>query len=192
VPVTFPFEPTALDAGDIFQQTHTWRDAKGFTALTRYYVAGNGANLADTQTFVSGILTALKALSNAAYQGSNGLVDEYGVKQYGTAAAYGSVRMKARLALQDSQGGIHSLNIPAAKIAVFDNDMQTVKPSAVAALIAIITNDSVTFGDANPFVATRGGYPLTNLMGGFFVARQTRKNKLFILDAQLTASEPGD
>jgi hypothetical protein len=29
-------------------------------------------------------------------------------------------------------------------------------------------------------------------MGGFFTARQTKKNKLFFLNAALTPSEPGD
>lgn len=189
--VPFPFEPVA-GGGVIYEQTHVFRDAKGLTATVRYFISANGATADNTVVAVQAILAQIKSRSNAAYQGSSGVLSEYGVKQYGTAAAYASVRQKARLTFQDSAGGLHALNIPAAKLAEFDTDEQTVLPSAVAGLTALFANAAVVIGSAVPFVATRTALPITNYMGGFFVARQTKRNKLFILNASLTPSEPGD
>jgi hypothetical protein len=182
--VAFPFAPAA-------HQFHTFRDAKGFTARIGYYMAANGSDFDSLAALANSILTQVKLLTNAAYQGSSGPLQEYGVKQYGTAAAYGSVRMKARLAFQDLSGNLHNLHIPAAKLAVFDTDEQTVKPSAVAALVALMTFSTAP-ASGTPFVCTAQAALITNYMGGFFVARQTRLNKLFYLNAALTPSEPGD
>lgn len=191
MPVPFPFEPVA-GGGLIYEQTHTFRDAKGLTAVVRYFISANGATSDNTIVSVQAILAQIKSRTNAAYQSSSGVLSEYGVKQYGTAAAYASVRQKARLVFQDAAGGLHSLNLPAAKIAEFDTDEQTVLPSAVKGLTDLFAQTGVVIGSAVPFVATRTAIPITNFMGGFFVARQTRRNKLFILSASLTPSEPGD
>lgn len=190
--VPFPYEAAGTGTPGILQ-THTFRDSKGFTAQIRYWFSLNGATSDVGQTAVQAILTALKALTNAAYQGSSGLVSEFGVKQYGTSgASYASVRQKARLVYQDSSGALHSLNIPSAKTTDFDADLQTVLPAAVATLNSKIANPALVIGSAVPFVSSRNGLPITNYMGGFFVARQTKKNKLFFLNGALTPSEPGD
>jgi hypothetical protein len=187
--MTFPF---TVAGDDVQLQTHTFRDAKGFTAVVRYHIIANGGSQADVRTSVLAILTQLKLLTNAAYQGSSGPLTELGVKQYGTAAAYAVVRQKARCTYQDAAGGLHNINIPAPKLAtVFDTDEQTVKPSGISAFNALIVLSALP-ASGTPAVVTRQGVILPNYMGGFFVARGTKANKLFILDAQLTASEPGD
>jgi hypothetical protein len=191
VAVPFPYNDSS--GANIQEQTVTYRDCKGFTAVVRFFLAPNGADQDTFSTTAANIIVAINALTNAKLQGASGPSDFYGVKQYGTAAAYASVRMKARLAYQDASGALHALNIPAAKLADFDTDEQTVLPSAVATLNGLMTNVSA-FPPASgtPYVCSRDGIQFTNYMGGFFVARQTKKNKLFFLDAQLTPSEPGD
>jgi hypothetical protein len=190
-PVPFPF----LDSGggNVYTQTYTYRDAKGFTATVKYHIAENGGDADAVDTLANNINTAFAALTNAKPQAASGAFSFLGVKQYGTAAAYGSVRMKARLVFQDAAGALHSFYVPAAKIAIFDADMQTVLPSAVSTLVGLMTNVSA-FPPASGtvYVCSQDGIQYTNFMGGFFVARQTKKNKTFYLDAQLTPSEPGD
>lgn len=194
MPTAFPYPSGTVGSdANIMQQSHTFRDSKGFTGTIRYFVNPNGAALADILTGVAALLVAFKALTNAAYQGSRGILNEFGVKQYGAQGVdYASCRMKARMVFQDESGGLHAISIPAPKIACFDTDRQTILPSGVASVTSVIAAPGGPVGSGADFVCSRDGIQLVNFMGGFFVARQRRANKLFVLSAPETAGEPGD
>lgn len=193
MPTAFPFPTGTVGAANQILQTHTFRDSKGFTSVVRYYINPNAAVEGDIASAIAAILTALKALTNAAYQGSQGYISEYGVKQYGASGTdYPSCRMKARLVYQDLAGGLHALSVPAPKLACFDADRQTVLPSGVATLNGLIATPGGVPASGTPYVSSRQGVQITNFMGGFFTARQRRANKLFLLSGALTAGEPGD
>lgn len=184
---TFPFP-------NVYRQTVTMRDAKGFTSTVKFYISIVGtATASDARTLATVVVPEIAALSNAAFQSANGPYSALGVAQYGTHAsggAYESVQQKVRLVFQDASGGLHRMEIPAPLVSIFLADKITVDPAntAVASLVSI-ANPTAPVNAA--FVSTRSGQYLANFMGGIYVGRKRhRKENILTLTPSLTPEEP--
>jgi len=186
---TFPFS----GPGVIDQLRISWRDAKGNIAKSKFYIDYAATSRDNGAAHEATLLTALKALSNAAVQNVNGLDSQYGVAQYGLHAPsdYQNVEQKAVMVFQDAAGQLHRFMIPAPKVGIFLADRQTVDPT-VATVITFITQMTVV--DVNGvYVATRQDIPLSNFMGGYFAAKKLqRRGNVLVLTPSLTPSEPAE
>lgn len=161
----------------------TWRDAKGNTARTTFYV-DTQLSLTAANTAALAIQTAMVALTNCVLQAAIGphAVDPQEVV-YGTNSQYASVEDKAVFTFQTAAGDIHRFTIPAPKASIFLADGETVDAAntdVVAYTSAIIAN-----------AVTRGGQLIAF---GAFGIRQRRKTRrklnIFLKDPSLT--EPAE
>lgn len=179
----------AFPVSGLYRQSFTFRDAKGQQSTVRFFCSTGAGAVADLQTQLIALETALKGLTNAAEQSSSGPVSRTGTKQYGTSGSpYQDVQQKAVMTFQDSVGGLHRFQIPAPVIAAFLADQQTIDPANgnVTAFIAAMTGNTAGAG-----VVTRSGLKLTNFFGGLFAAKPIPKARsMFVLDANLTPQEP--
>ena len=169
-------------------QSYTWRDAKGQTARTRFFVLYDGAGFADAESAAGGVRAATAAMTNAALQGGNGPDGETLLPSYGAQAVYEDVEDKAVMTFLDDKGNVHRYQIPAPKTAIFTADGQTVD-SGNALVIAYVAAMKATTGVAA--IGSRSLRQLTVFVGG---VRQRRKNirkmTIFTLSAKL--DEPAE
>lgn len=165
------------------KQTITWRDAKGNTARSTFYVA-SGGTLASQNTAALAIINAMAPLSNAVQQAYNGPANAPATEVvYGTNAEFASVEDKAVFTFQTATGSIHRFQIPAPIAAMFLADGETVDPANTA----VVTFTSAVV--ANAF--TRGDEAITF---GAFGTRVRRKmhRKLTIFVKNPALSGPGE
>lgn len=124
------------------RETITWRDARGFTCKTTYFVGG--ASVGAEATAAQAVATAAAGISNCHLQQANGpYVFTPTEAVYGTAADYADVEDKAQFTFQDSVGNFHRFTVPAPLAAIFLSDGKTVDPSntgVVAYTSAVIAN----------------------------------------------------
>lgn len=137
-------------------QTATFRDARGFTATTRFFVTG--ADSAGLATAAQAVLTPMAALSTLAFQSSHG-PDSTPPNEalYPTPATYSDVEDKAVFVFQTAAGGFHRYRIPGPKSAIFLADGRTVDPAnalVVAYAAAVIANVVDADGNAVAFGPT--------------------------------------
>jgi hypothetical protein len=105
-----------------YLETFIWRDAKGNTAATRYFVGGT-----NSVTSALNIMNAQKAITNAFLQAAHGpLTLPAQEVVYGAAADYRDVEDKAVFTFQDAFGGIHRFQVPAPIAGIFLPDGETV------------------------------------------------------------------
>ena len=186
--VAFPFPA-------VRHQHITYRDAKGNTARVSFYLDDNGGDNNSDAVLVESIITAMNALTNAAYQSASGAVSHYGVVQYGAAATeYQPIQTKALLTYQDVAGGLHRIQIPSPKSSIFLADLETVNPAngLVTALNALMASASVP-ATGTAFVCSRSGNLISNYMGGVLkTTKIRRKLTTFVLTPSLTPSEPAE
>lgn len=169
-------------------QSYTWRDAKGQTARTRFFVLNDGTTFADAESAAGAVRAAIAGLSNAALQGGNGFDSEALLPSYGTNAVYEDVEDKAVMTFLDDKGNVHRYQIPAPKTAIFTADGQTVD-SANAAVVTYVTAMKATTGTAG--IGSRSLRQLTVFVGGVRQRRKTiRKMSIFTLSAKL--DEPAE
>lgn len=184
--VAFPFP-------GVRHQFLTYRDAKGNTARVSFYLDDNGGDNNSDATLVESIITALNALTDAAYQSASGAVSHFGVAQYGASAVeYQPIQLKARFVYQDVSGALHRIQIPSPKSSIFLSDLETVNPAntAVAAFNAIMAQATVP-ATGTGYVSSRQGLLISNFMGGLLMAtKMRRKANIFVLTPSLTGGEP--
>jgi hypothetical protein len=139
----------------VAKQSFTWRDAKGNTARTSFYVAG--ANAGAQAVAANNIFVTLGPLTNAAFQSSSGPETAAPIEVvYGGAATYENVEDKATFTFQTASGAIHRYRIPAPVAAIFLADGETVDPAntaVVAFVSAVIANAVDRNGNAIAFGA---------------------------------------
>jgi len=155
-----------------------FRDAKGNTAKMTVKIgdADHATTVADLNTLVG----HLAAASNAHVQSGLDTTNNF---TYGTNAEFPNVEDKAVLTFKDASGGLHRFAIPAPKLAIFDTDGETIKPSVTA--IANVITDFQTFVYASNTATSALVY-----VGGFRQRRKLhRKITIFTLDPTLTESE---
>lgn len=111
------------------RETVTFRDAKGNTARTSYYVSST-ISLTAQNTAANAILTPLIALTNAALAAATGPSTNPALPvTYGTNAAYPSVEDKAIFTFTSAVGSIHRVQVPSPIAAIFLADGETIDPS---------------------------------------------------------------
>lgn len=186
--VAFPFPA-------VRHQFITYRDAKGNTARVSFYLDDNGGDNNSDATLVESIITAINAISNAAYQSASGAVSHFGVVQYGASAVeYQPIQTKAVLTYQDVAGGLHRLQIPSPKSTIFLADLETVNPAnaGIIALNALMASTTVP-STGTAFVSSRSGLLISNYMGGVLKSTKLRRKlTTFVLTPTLTPSEPAE
>lgn len=166
----------------VAKQSYTWRDAKGNTARTSFYI--QGANATAQATAANAIFSTMGALTNAAFQSSSGPETAAPTEVvYGTNAAYASVEDKAVFTFQTAHGSLHRIQIPAPVAAIFLADGETVDATNTAV---------VAFTSA--FVANACDSDGVTIGFGAFGIRQRRKTrrKLSIFTKDPSLSEPGE
>lgn len=137
------------------RETVTYRDAKGNTARTSFYVASTGT-LTAQNTAALAVLTALDALTNCALASATGPATNPALPVvYGTNAAYPSVEDKAIFTFTSAVGSIHRFQVPAPLAAIFLADGETIDPAntlVTAFTSAVVANTvsrdgvAITFG----------------------------------------------
>lgn len=169
-------------------QGYTWRDAKGVTAHTKFFVLNDGATFADAESAAGSVRVAIAALTNASLQGGNGFDSETILPSYGANAVYEDVEDKAVMTFLDTSGAIHRYQIPAPKSAIFTADGQTVD-SANTAVAAYVAAMKATTGTAA--IGSRSLLQIAAFVGG---VRQRRKNvrKLTIYTLSAKLDEPAE
>lgn len=163
------------------KETLTWRDSKGFTATSSFYVGG--ATVANEATAAEAIATAMAAITNAHLQIAKG---PYGFSPteviYGTNAAFPTVEDKAIFTFQTSTGGIHRYQVPCPLGSIFLADGETVDATntLVTAFTSAITSNALT---ASGEGVTFGGF------GTRIRRKQRRRANIFTKDPTLTGPE---
>lgn len=137
------------------KETVTWRDAKGNTARTSFFVANAGTAITEAAAS-DAITTPLAALTNCVNAGQTGpRTNPKTEVVYGTAATYATVEDKVVFTFQTATGDIHRMQVPAPIEAIFLADGETVDPAntlVVAFSSAFIANavsqngEAITFG----------------------------------------------
>lgn len=164
-------------------QTVVWRDAKGNTATTRYYVA-SGGTLTTQNTAALAIYNAMVPLTNASAQALHGPANAPATEViYGTNAEFPTVEDKVVFTFQSANGSIHRYQIPAPKSSIFLADGETVDPAntdVVAYTSAVV---------ANAF--SRDDIAVT--FGGFGIRKRVKlRRKLTIFTKDPTLTGPGE
>jgi hypothetical protein len=171
-----------------FLGTMGWRDAKGQTSSTRWFVGGDGPAPVDLITQDLAITVALPPLSNCAVQSVHGLVENQATKPtYGAAAEFDDVEDKAVFTFSTDSGSFHRVSVPAPKAAIFLADKETVDPAngLVATFVAAITGISTT-----AYTSDRNGVRITTFVGGQRIRRRTQR-KYNIITKNPALSGPG-
>lgn len=166
-----------------FAQSITFRDAKGQTATTSFYVAG--ADQAAAAVTAATIVAAAAALSNAAVQTVKGPSNQSPRDLiYGTNAEHQDIEDKAVFVFETSAGSVHRYSIPAPKASVFLADGETV--DFTGADVATY----VTAMLAGGLVLSRDNGPLAIAVGGGISRTKTRR-KFSVITRNPTLSGQG-
>lgn len=166
-----------------YPETVSYRDAKGQTAKTSFFVVA--ATPALALTAASTLVPLITALTNAALQNAKGAyTTSPTVNSYGTNAVYETIEDKAQLTFQTATGAIHRYQIPAPKAAIFMADDETVDPANadVLALAAAFVADQV---------ASRDGSLIASFIGGIRVRRKFQR-KFNIFTRNPAETGPGE
>lgn len=167
----------------VFGQTATYRDAKGQTAKTSFFVSA--ATPALALTAATAIVNLITPLTNAHLNSAKGAYTTSPTANvYGTAAQYQSIEDKALLTFQTASGGIHRYQIPSPKVSIFMADEETVDPANtdVAAFAAAMITDQAS---------SRDGSLITGFIGGIYIRRKfQRRFNIFTKDP--SESGPGE
>lgn len=165
-----------------YPQSATYRDDKGQTATVRFFVTA--ADEAAALTSAQAIVTALSALTNAAFDGARGAYTSVpAAHAYGANATFESVEDKAMLTFQTEVGSMHRYQVPAPKEAIMLADGETVNPAngLVAAFAAALGAGG----------ASRDGVAISDYIGGIRIRRRfQRRFNIFTLNPLLTG--PGE
>jgi hypothetical protein len=166
-----------------YPETVSYRDAKGQTAKTSFFVVA--ATPAAALTAASTVVPLITALTNAALQNAKGAyTTSPTVNTYGTNAVYETIEDKAQLTFQTATGAIHRYQIPAPKAAIFLADDETVDPANtdVAALATAFVAEQV---------ASRDGSLIASFIGGIRVRRKFQR-KFNIFTRNPAETGPGE
>lgn len=156
----------------------TWRDAKGNTARTKFYV--NGTTLTADDTAARAVFNAMTPISNAHLQAAVGAATISPTEViYGTNADFPSIEDKAVFTFQTAAGAIHRLSVPAPISSIFLADGETVDQTntAVVTFTSAVVANCVSQGDQ------------AIAFGGFGIRKRVknrRKLNMFIKDPTLT------
>lgn len=172
-----------------FPQSVTYRDAKGQTAVMKFYVVN--ATTAGAYTAAQAAIAAINPLTNCAENGAQGAYTRSPVPNtYGDPSTYETVEDKAQLTFQTATGAIHRYMIPAPIEDMFLADGETVKsPDAGGDAQQVLLQDLVDafVGD----VASRDGVTINSYIGGIRLRRKLKRRfNIFTLNPQLTG--PGE
>lgn len=171
---------------NVTPQSFTWRDAKGHTTVTRFFINYDAGTIDDAFNLAQAIRDALKGLTNAALQSASGVLGETGSVQYGGTGVFQSVQQKARMTWQDDEGKLHRYEVPAPKVAIFLADAVTVNPTNALVLAYI-----ASFTTVAAFVSGKDGIEVAQFVGGEFAARpRPRRVGILTLTPALTPEEP--
>lgn len=181
----------AFPNSEIYPQSITMRDAKGFTGTFRYFINGNPGTAMDVAVQVGVTRVAFAALSNAAVQSASGYNSLTGVVQYGAAATYLPIYTKAVMLFQDSAGGMHKYRVPSPKAALFLADQQTINPANT--LVMAFVAAMITAGSGGVYNSTKSGLQIINFFGGILESAAPRRRYGFLqLTPGLTSEEPAE
>lgn len=143
-------------------QSITWRDSKGLTCQSRYYVTS--ASAAASQTAAGAVAAGMAGISNAAKQAQRGAAGTVaGPVVYGTTANFAAITDKVLLTFSAADGSLHRFQVPCPKIAVFEVDTITVdaaQTDMAACITAMLAN-----------IQTAAGASLTSYVGGVRISK---------------------
>jgi len=161
-----------------FRQTVTFRDDKGQTATTRFFVTAADEDTANP--LAQDIVDAMAALTNASLDSASGAYTRPPAPHtYGANAQYERIEDKAVLVYQTEAGQLHRYRIPAPKIAIFLADGETVDTGNA---------DVGTLNDAMLAAACSGdGVAIDTFIGGVLGrSKMQRRYNIFTKNPALT------
>lgn len=171
----------------------TWRDAKGWTAVTRFFVTGDAmVNVpADYTSAADTLQTALEALTNAVLQSAQSIAfNNLITLSYGTNAEYPAAWMKAVMQFSNGATNIGRFKIPAPKIAIMEADGVTVINDGTSTPVVNFVNAMKNADASGTFISNAAGLPWTHFEGGLVrFGRQPRRFNERIKSAHLVAGE---
>jgi hypothetical protein len=175
----------------IGRQTYTYRDARGHTGKVSFYISNDNAVAGDgdaANAIGRTVEAEITALTNAVLVGASGPDGRtVAPNQYGASLQYATAEDKLRLRLLAADNTIHTMAIPSPKLSAFEADQETLKGSAVTALVATLVAAAIT----GSFACTRAGSPFVSSLGGQLVRRKFQR-KLTIYDKSANLDEPED
>lgn len=165
-----------------YAESATYRDSKGQTSVVNFFVTAADEDTA--RPLANTIVTAMSALTNAAFDGAKGAyTSSPATHAYGATAEYETVEDKALMTFQTNTGAIHRYMIPAPKAAIMSADRETVDPAN--GLVATFVAALVAAG------ASRDGVAIDSFVGGIRIRRRfKRKFTIFTKNPALTG--PGE
>jgi hypothetical protein len=157
-----------------YAESATYRDSKGQTSVVNFFVTAADEDTA--RPLANTIVTAMSALTNAAFDGAKGAyTSSPATHAYGATAEYETV--------EDKAGAIHRYMIPAPKAAIMSADRETVDPAN--GLVVTFVAAMVAAG------ASRDGVAIDSFVGGIRIRRRfKRKFTIFTKNPALTG--PGE
>jgi hypothetical protein len=183
-------------ATQIGDQSHTFRDAKGYTWTMRYHISyddtsaatrGNAVTVAElVENALAGIGPGTLPLTNGHLLKSSGIFGQRNTPGYGTTATYLNAEDKLMVAFLDSGQSIHRFGIGAPVLAAFLADQETGKGSQLVDFVSAMT---VKQGAAG--VCTPNGLFLSSAIGSVLVRRRQRR-KVTLISKSANLDEPGE
>jgi hypothetical protein len=168
------------------RQSTIWRDGKGNTAASRFWVSGSGT-VATQAAAASAVIVAMNAITGLALQSASGPSTTFAQEAVypSPVTGYDTAEDKAVFVFQTAAGTRHSYAVPGPLTSIFLADLQTVNPAnagVIAYVGAVIANVTNAHGDAVAFFV--GGVRRRG--------KNRRKLNIFVLTPSLTASEPAE
>lgn len=166
----------------VYPETITYRDVKGQTAKTSFFVSE--ATPAAALTAAQAIVNAFDALTNGARQNAKGAyTTPPSPVGYGANAVFKDIEDKAVLTFTTASGAIHRYQVPAPVASLFLADEETVDSSNadIATLFAAMSG----------VASSRDGSLINAFIGGIRIRRRfQRRFNIFTKDP--TLSGPGE
>lgn len=165
----------------------SYRDVKGFSQTVRVFVSFD--NTADGIALMNSLVAPISGLSNAAFNGGQGIgLAIPSSFLYGANAIFSTIEDKAIFTFGDTSGALHRWQIPAPKDAIFLADGETVDPAN--GLVVSFVTAFTTAGAGPSFVSSRAGQQITHFAGGIRIRRRIRRRiNIFTLDPTLTGPD---
>lgn len=174
--------------------TSTYRDAKGWVKVYRYWITADNANAgysADVEAVAQALESAITGLTNAVQQTRSPMTTGARVLalNYGANSEYPANWMEARMMFTTDKGARSVFGIGAPKIEIFDTDGITVLNDGTQAAVVAYVN-AVKTASGTAFVSTQDGFAYTHFVGGLLkIGKQPRRFNEMVKSSHLVQGE---
>ena len=179
----------------LFAQKYTigWRDARGWTTRTTFYVTGDSVlnSAGDFNAAADTFLAAIEPMTNCALQAFNGPTGQGIITlTYGTAAQYIAEWMKCTMTFSNGSEQLWRLKIPAPKTSYLLSDQVTVINDGTNALVTALVNAVKNADSSGTYISNVNTLPYTHFEGGLVrIGKEPRRINGRIKSSHLVQGE---